>query len=350
MTQAGANRNDQRSALRDFFSMYAVSQSGSNSRQLVLQRIQNGTSAPQRAEIGDALFGGVGRGLINRIHVGAADANPYTQMRSVLQKLGVTASVVDGHENHFHIYMQPPAPLAIAANNNLLAESSLIHVSDQSANSKNTASSVVVAGAPKKYKKIFSTCDLIYFDPEIGGGEVVPLGKFNFYIASLPENKNKLFTLDFSQAKVRVIQPFKHGTLSPHPTLANSFTMKRFDKEYFGPDSAAFEIEYKGQLYRMNVKALLLWDDYKPEDDGPCNGRLRVTGQAQWSQTYVQQTSPTDVPLDGWLQQDEFATLLAAASGTVLAFSDLPGMALGETVGAGSAAQISLDADAAGHG
>jgi hypothetical protein len=54
--------------------------------------------------------------------------------------------------------------------------------------------------------------------------------------------------------------------------------------------------------------------------------------------------------LDNWMHSAELSAVLAAASGMDLQINDIPGSAVGNTIGQGPTAQITLNSDAAGHG
>ena len=41
------------------------------------------------------------------------DKNPLTNIRNALSRLGVVAGSANAHQNHFHIYFKPPAPVKI---------------------------------------------------------------------------------------------------------------------------------------------------------------------------------------------------------------------------------------------
>jgi len=54
--------------------------------------------------------------------------------------------------------------------------------------------------------------------------------------------------------------------------------------------------------------------------------------------------------LDAWMASAQLSGLLATASKALTGFADLPGSAVGNTIGEGPTAQITLDTTAAGHG
>lgn len=140
-----------------------------------------------------------------------------------------------------------------------------------------------VTGARVKYDRVISTCGVIDFDPLLSGGAVSPLWKLEYYLQTTPKNRGVQFFLDASKAQVKVLEPFKHGSLRADPKRPGSFLMTRYNPEYFGPDKAVFEVAYEGKLYKLHLRTILSWNDYNSKDDGPCDARLRVIGQSEWT-------------------------------------------------------------------
>lgn len=124
-----ATKNDQRDALRQFLQLYALS-ADSGTRDALKTHIVNG--ADKNVVLG-ALFGNGSQtgGIVSQVHIGGSTytnasgivnhQNPYANINKILDELGIDASPVQDHHNHFHIYLAPPAPVNITAS--LLAES-----------------------------------------------------------------------------------------------------------------------------------------------------------------------------------------------------------------------------------
>ncbi len=104
------NRNNQKAAVLDLLSLFALSRQASGSRDDVKAYIVNGSSAAQQETIVKAMFGvgDVGLGLAGSLLVGATGMNTYPYMIEALRKLGISATNSGGHENHFHLYLRPP--------------------------------------------------------------------------------------------------------------------------------------------------------------------------------------------------------------------------------------------------
>ena len=105
--------NNQQAALGNFFSLYAMTQSGTNGSRDALRAQIRTTPQDQADTVLNALFGGgtQATGLISKVHIGGTAAlgqNPYLNINNALAKLGVTSTPVDFHHNHFHVYLRPP--------------------------------------------------------------------------------------------------------------------------------------------------------------------------------------------------------------------------------------------------
>ncbi|MHB8166023.1 MAG: dockerin type I domain-containing protein, partial [Sulfuricella sp.] len=116
LTNSTDPRNNQRAALRDFLSLYALTRSDGI--------VGNGTwddlPVKNGAAVRTALFGsGVKAGaLISEVYIGGKPTymkngstiheNPYRNINTILGKLDIKSSNVQVHQSHFHIYLQPP--------------------------------------------------------------------------------------------------------------------------------------------------------------------------------------------------------------------------------------------------
>lgn len=105
--------NNQQAALGNFFSLYAMTQSGANGSRDALRAQIRTTPQDQADTVLNALFGGgtQATGLISKVHIGGTAAlgqNPYLNINNALAKLGVSSTPVDFHHNHFHVYLRPP--------------------------------------------------------------------------------------------------------------------------------------------------------------------------------------------------------------------------------------------------
>ena len=113
--------NDQVSALRDFLSLYAVTRSDGSTN--LPQHIVNG-SAVQGYLFGTGTRAG---SLISKVIIGGIGSgqNPYPNIHAVLKSLGIlTDPNAVKHNSHFHIYLNPPTPVAIDTTHLLLADAS----------------------------------------------------------------------------------------------------------------------------------------------------------------------------------------------------------------------------------
>ncbi len=109
--------NGQRQALRDFLSLYALTQSDGWAD--LNENFTNGVAAR------NALFGEGNQtnGLISSVLIGGKGTqNPYPNMRKVLTGLEIDNDKSKDHQNHFHIYLRPPQPVPMVVTHNLMVD------------------------------------------------------------------------------------------------------------------------------------------------------------------------------------------------------------------------------------
>lgn len=142
--------NGQEQALRDFLSLYAMTQN--NSWSTLLEHIVNGDQEVDGIHVIDALFGhGTAAdddqisGLIENVVVGGrgnldqdTPQNPYADIRYILRRLGISnisgvndltpqqqqqySGTAPGHQNHFHVMIRPPHAVRILEADGLVAD------------------------------------------------------------------------------------------------------------------------------------------------------------------------------------------------------------------------------------
>ncbi len=166
------------------------------------------------------------------------------------------------------------------------------------------------------------------------GAEINPIyagGSYLFnYHGNDPRYKEKLDSSQFfSGAKITLIKAPNHGKLVLEEGQWSGKADYHYmpDAGYFGKDRFVMQVEKNGVKVRIQY---LIWaiEDSEPEI-GICNPE-------RWKIS-----SPSDTP--------SLANVLTAATQN-LTFADLNGSELGQTLGTGPTAQITLDNNAAGHG
>ncbi len=151
--------------------------------------------------------------------------------------------------------------------------------------------------------------------------------------------------------RVRLIQPPANGVvtlsdkLTPFAVGATESGNKIYALEfwptenYIGKDRAVFEVEANNKKYRVTVNFWVM-DTVFDDGQGDTNCKQQKFGSSR----------DTSHNFTAWQRSADLSAFLAAASGVTYSFTDLPATALGQTVGEGASAAITLDTNAAGHG
>jgi hypothetical protein len=144
--------------------------------------------------------------------------------------------------------------------------------------------------------------------------------------------------------RVTVLNGSKYGRLisTPQPNAAWEYLTYILAKGYEGYDAFVLQVEGNGQTVQLRYFV------YVSEDTGADMFSNKNCKGIAWK---ISQTTP-DTSADNlatWQRASDLSTLLANASQTLTGFADLPSSAVGNTVGAGSTASITLDTTAAGH-
>ena len=352
-------RDNQRAAIRDFLSLYSVTQKVNGSRDNVRNLISNGTTLGRKEDIVNALFGdgSANNGLISNIHIGQPGFNTYPNMRNILEKLGIKATAVEPHRHHFHIYLRPPTVVNIApAGANLLAEyqdsTSTFNASTESAN-------LIASAARQKYDLTISTCSILEMDPSVPfPGLIVPAAQLANYYAL----RSKQPPMPMGDAKVNVLQEFRHGTLvqvQSSEVQGPSFIYKQNDPTYFGKDQAVFEIEYQGKRIRLFQNVRLgaglgtdTFDESRLSRECNPNKIHRTSDGDNVITRSLDLVGDPSSELVGWLNAGLLNDYLADMSGSIVVIDELPGAIVGQMAASENRNVdiITLDTNAAGHG
>ena len=156
-----------------------------------------------------------------------------------------------------------------------------------------------------------------------------------------------------TDSKLIVIEPPMHGSLMLSvPDAAEENILKYYyqynpNKDYVGLDKFEFEVSLNGKRLRIYYQIEVFAEDVNMNHVGYCN----------WdNQNYYWKISQSGEPvgftedLAAWQRNATLSSLIASAQQSVAGFTDLPATALGQTIGEGATAQITLDTNAAGHG
>jgi hypothetical protein len=155
-----------------------------------------------------------------------------------------------------------------------------------------------------------------------------------------------------TDSKLIVVKPPMHGSLMLSMPDVDEDNISKYDyqyipnKDYVGLDKFEFEVSLNGKSLRIYYQIEVYAEDVNMNHVGYCNWDNQ---KYYWkiSQSGQPDTSSTDYA--AWQRSADLSAILANASQSLVGFTDLPSTAIGETVGQGLSAQITLDKDAAGH-
>ena len=179
----------------------------------------------------------------------------------------------------------------------------------------------------------------------------------DYFATYLKKRVDFLQNADFSSrtdVSVRILTKPKHGKLvltHPEATDYSKYDYQYIPDEGFGSfDHFAFEVRAGGNTvkiyYTMSV-GLPGEPTYAFGDKGERVPDLERCAKDVWKISSL----PTDpISLASLQRSNDLASILASASSALTNFTNLPGTAVSETTGTGTAATITLDTNAAGHG
>ena len=371
-------KNNQQQALRDFLSLYAVTQNdtiaNNGSWEELRAKIRNG-DAVLPALFGDGTQSG---GLIAHVLIGDSKKNPYDNIHRVLTELNISNGTSSDHQNHFHITLQAPELVKIEPNRNLLVED-VVAAQTQAlpAEALRVAAQalleevqpefefekgeiimfaidmpdvppqywpVVVVQASQvpdgdaKTARTIGVCHLIDSSPDAVTSAVNvfdPLGSVEYYLKQV-EHRNVGI-----EGKVTLLQGPKHGTLDMGATSGGYVP----NPGYLGRDSASFLVEIGG--YKVKVVYSFKILDYVPQGSegyDPYEDKKYCPKGEHWKISF----NLTD-PDSGAYPSDFLSQLASPIAGLSDVRVDITELARG-SVGQSTSGRITLDNDAAGHG
>jgi VCBS repeat-containing protein len=350
--------NDQVSALRDVLSLYAEVRSGTWDA----LKLANGNNAAEQARIRAALFGDgtAGNALISKILIGDLEKlkNTYPNIHEILQRLGIADGLDLQH--HFHVYLNPPAAVAIDATHNLLSDVASANTAapvatlqteaqslfDYAQSLTNTGEELMFimdvpytpaqqapivltqaatpgTGATPQPDYILKLCKETESagDPRSAMRAVDPAGMFAIYLQN--HNNREVTDAMLAAIKTTLLEGTTHGKITTGVDSTGR-TSYHYDAEpnYVGKDRAVFLAEFEGKRYKivLDLRVFTFVDENNPTCPPP--QLIKVNGK----------------PVSGSSSYD--------LNSIPVAFADLAGAALGQTDAAG----ITLDTNASGYG
>ena len=317
-----------------------------------------------------------------------ADGNTFESLRSVMGGVGIQTSSAAGYQSQFGINLKiPRTPLAIGEGTHNLAADTvgaltqsgnttnldsfsdtmqvLLSEAKQALNFKQGDYNMFIADLPVQTNSmpavvliakadvtqaqrthVLGVCELAKVNIEAPGSGFVGLSPVlyaNAYYFNVKNSKND--KIDIATAKVSILKSPKHGRLESNANVDPQHPTYIPAKGYEGNDAFVLQVEGNGETVQLRYFV------YVSEDAGAEMFSNKNCKGIAWKISQDSSTPNTSADnLAAWLRASDLSTLLAIASQTLTGFADLPGSAVGNTVGEGANAQITLDPTASGHG
>jgi hypothetical protein len=353
--EQGEGKNKQAAALKEFFSLYSITQSKNGSLGDAAKAFVN---VEDKAKAASALFKGtILKGYIGE--VAKKGKNEYKAINDILKRLGLDFKPQATHADHFHITFAPPGMEEIGPKH-LLAQvtdaatpSYAVRMGTSGFESGYGDVQLVQvtqdSAATAKKTVVLDTC----LRTEGGEGGLVPLTHLKFYFRQLRQPVPEYIT----DATVVVTKQPKFGTVVSRISRYGEmkFDYVAADKNWLGRDRVEFEVTYQGKTYKIVNRIEMVRDSETSDDlskkyyDGPCDSVVRriayeVPGQvaSNGSKAFGFAWDDVDAMLANLQNQLDLSSVM-------LVFGDLPGEAVGNSDEKGANAGITLDAAAAGH-
>ncbi|MEO7623624.1 MAG: matrixin family metalloprotease, partial [Gallionella sp.] len=380
-----ADLNNQRDALRNFLSIYAMTIADTlpNNGTWEELPVVNGIVA-KTALFGD---GTQTKSLIQHVWIGEATKNTYPEILNVLSKLSIGAANADTHSTHFHLDLRTPGRRPIDPSpSNLLAgdayatpsgnlmqdliSQAQLELNFDKGNTKmfildlpnvppqNAPVMLAQAGANTAVGgRVLGVCagvpaSLAYQGIPYGLG---PLGSARQYF-QLYEGQNIAIP---PATQVTVVTAPKHGKFVVTPaTSATGYARYTYEPEvgYLGKDSLTLKVE----LGEKSVTLKYFFNNQNVGDDA-ADALCNDTGR-RWKISYAPDTNITPVDyqspvitatatftdtaaLAATLESSVLSNLALDTSAITFNIADLTGGAVGQTTGG----NITLDTNAAGN-
>ena len=335
------------------------------------------------------------------------NGNPYENLQSALNSMGFKASGAINYNKMFGISLQKRAVLPIENTSHLISNSNIEVTTAElpSYNSKSTqvftgdelmawiadftalpeqpTASIVTAANTYQAKQASNTAGVCHAlsrnlekDKATSSKEqlmsmLTPVSDAGYYMAEFKKAKGLVFG---KNATVVVVQPPKHGKIA---NIKNVLNIKDTEVDYImypwardtgeSPDTYVPNKGYSGKDFAVlrvkdNNTSVDIYYFFVVSDEGEANIQSYCPapyrrGEGIWK---ISSTTPEGTPVlsseySELASTGDYALSTADFAGydylpPTITFRDLTGSAVGETVGKGANATITLDTDAAGHG
>ena len=377
------NRGE-KAALRNFLSLYSLTVDDQT------PTLRNGGWEDIQVRNGDAvkraIFGNGSQAasMIQNVFLGEAGHNEYRRMNAILDALNIDSkNSGGGHWHHFHVDYKTPQRAALP-NRPARLEAAFSAGTDDAKIEHEIQNDTINEDREQLLTYLFGENPMDAYETvslsgnqiayvakadasssskirAIGGCSVIQLQEGSTHIT--PENQAYDYFVLFDQKTLkqkektapvslppvdalRVTKAPKNGTLEIkyQPHLKERMWHYTPRAGFVGKDTAEFEVPIMGTTVRVqNVYEVTKLFINHNEADHLCKKRTWKISQSGQSDT-----SSTDYA--AWQRSANLSALIASAQQTLTGFTDLPATALGQTVGEGATAAITLDTNAAGHG
>jgi len=361
--------NDQQGGLRDFLALYNVSQED-RTEWLTPKLVNGGTKTAAQIKY---LFGSVEdkNGLIPQVHIGGTGgANPYRNMNAILKSLGIKSSPVASHETHFHVYFSPPAAKEIDDPKKMITPS--FYEGNQAIYSAISSSNLQSAESLIDYAKTLTEGDVeMIFNAE------VPFVQMQNASSLQTAPAKTLRAIEYVECRDVGNQAYHDGAAvnnfviggAVFTALGYKFNPKGFD--YLIPDKVRFQTKYyvvtapkHGEVYQSeedkkhwlysyrSVEGYTGQDSFTIGVDTFSRSGKEVHFKLKFNLAVMEELG-NEPQLCESMKFSSLPNSPVSISWDLpipVNFAHLGSALLGETIGLGPTAQITLDTDAAGHG
>ena len=305
-----------------------------------------------------------------------AKANPYENINAALNGVGFKVTQSEGYEKQFGLTLRSRQLVPIAPSPGLLQTQEEIAVRSESVIFGMSDSLIdLVQAAQESLGLTTEVVNMYLYDlpaPNQAVEQVMVMAKSQvlstknvlgichtvFANRNYDENQinfdsvidaNSYFGIKgghfkFTKPTVTIIQQPKRGQLIEIDGESFSgHSWKYVTQLWVGKDvkdSIIVEVKQGATRVRLHYFIKITDDMYTPT----CQGAARIISKSSVTDANVTND------LAAWTRTAQLSALLASASQSLTDFTDLPGTAVGQNVGEGAAASITLDTNAAGHG
>jgi VCBS repeat-containing protein len=370
------NRGE-KAALRNFLSLYSLTVDDQTPTLLNGGwediRVRNG-DAVKRAIFGN---GSQAASMIQNVFLGQSGFNEYRRMNAILKALDIDSkNSGGGHWHHFHVDFKTPQRVALPTAPARLEASSDVGSEVQTSTAENSLEQALqdligenqmdaydFASLNANQIAIIAKADSSSNAKQraIGVCSVIQLQEASTPIG--PENQAYDYFVLFEQKTLNEKEKIAPVLLPTSDALRltkmpqNGMLEIKYQKDlkermwhytpkagFVGKDTAEFEVPIMGTTVRVRYvfEVTKLWINHNEAD--------HLCKKVQWKISQSGEPDPSSTDYAAWQRSANLSALIASAQSTLTEFTDLPATALGQTVGEGASAAITLDTNAAGHG